>query len=117
MLDLIKNVSDRKQELIAEQQRVDLEIVDIQHYIELGNFNAYNGWLASKMLQNKLRQRRKIKDELLIINSIGSTQINAASIENLHKSVNGLNTRKYTPRVLSELFDCCDSAENGFIQN
>lgn len=104
LLELIKSISDRKQELISELQKIDFEITDIQHYIELGNFNAYNGWLSYKMLQNRLRQRRKIKDELLILNAVGSTRIEAGSVENLHKAVNGLNTRKYAPRVLNELF-------------
>lgn len=103
-IELTENVEARIVELVELLSTTDKEICDIQHYIEFGSLNAYQGWLATSMLQNRLRQRRKYKDELAALNLIKSCKIDSKSIENLHKAVDGLGERKYSPRVLSELF-------------
>ncbi len=101
---LAESVETRIEELVELLSTTDKEICDIQHFIEFGKLNAYQGWLATSMLQNRLRQRRKFKDELAALNLIKSCKIESKSIENLHKAVGGLGERKYSPRVLSELF-------------
>lgn len=101
---LAESVETRIEELVELLSTTDKEICDIQHFIEFGKLNAYQGWLATSMLQNRLRQRRKFKDELAALNLIKSCKIESKSIENLHKAVDGLGERKYSPRVLSELF-------------
>jgi len=103
-IELTENVEARIVELVELLSTTDKEICDIQHYIEFSSLNAYQGWLATSMLQNRLRQRRKYKDELAALNLIKSCKIDSKSIENLHRSVDGLGGRKYSPRVLSELF-------------
>ena len=99
-----ESVETRIEELVELLSTTDKEICDIQHFIEFGKLNAYQGWLATSMLQNRLRQRRKFKDELAALNLIKGCKIESKSIENLHKAVDGLGERKYSPRVLSELF-------------
>lgn len=101
---LAESVETRIEELVELLSTTDKEICDIQHFIEFGKLNAYQGWLATSMLQNRLRQRRKFKDELAALNLIKSCKIESKAIENLHKAVDGLGERKYSPRVLSELF-------------
>lgn len=101
---LAESVEIRIDELVELLSTTDKEICDIQHFIEFGKLNAYQGWLATSMLQNRLRQRRKFKDELAALNLIKGCKIESKSIENLHKAVDGLGERKYSPRVLSELF-------------
>lgn len=101
---LAESVETRIEELVELLSTTDKEICDIQHFIEFGKLNAYQGWLATSMLQNRLRQRRKFKDELAALNLIKSCKIESKSIESLHKAVDGLGERKYSPRVLSELF-------------
>lgn len=103
-VSLAESVETRIEELVELLSTTDKEICDIQHFIEFGKLNAYQGWLATSMLQNRLRQRRKFKDELAALNLIKSCKIESKSIENLHKAVDGLGERKYSPRVLSELF-------------
>lgn len=90
--DHIKAISD-------ELSKSDKMVNDIQHYIEFGNFNAYQGWRCFKALQESLRKRRKLKDEMAILSAIKSS--NFPSAENL---IRGLGERKYCPRVLPELF-------------
>lgn len=101
---LVESVEVRTQELVDLLSTTDKEISDIQHYIEFGKLNAYQGWLATSMLQNRLRQRRKYKNELATLSLIKECKIESKSIEHLHKAVDGLGERQYSPRVLSELF-------------
>lgn len=101
---LTESMDVRAEELSTLQSNVEKEIVDIQHYIEFGNLNAYQGWLATSMLQNRLRQRRKYKDELMAIHLIKTCKIDANAIENLHSAIDGLSNRKYAPRMLPGLF-------------
>ena len=84
---------------------VDKEISDINHYIEFGKFNAYQGWLAFNMLRHRLRKRRKIKNELLVIQQLGDSKITSSMLQAIKKSIAEMDNRKYIPRVLNELFE------------
>lgn len=106
--DLVEFISDaetRKKELVSQLSEVDKEITDINHYIEFGKFNAYQGWLAFSMLRNSLRKRRKIKDELRVIVELGSCKITSGMLADINKAITELGNRKYVPRVLKELFE------------
>lgn len=95
----------KKDDLIAKQSAVDKEVTDLQHYIEQKNLNAYEGYMAYKRLQGILVKRRSIKDELLILKIIESCKMEPDSISKTISRIQGLNGRKYAPRVLTELFD------------
>lgn len=95
----------RKEVLNEKMGSVDKEIVDIQHYIEFGNCNAYQGWLAFKMLRSKLQQRRKIKDEVQILRQLGECKVCSSTLGDIITEVEKLNTRKYFPRMLPEIFE------------
>ena len=102
--DTLKDLRKRKQELLDLQSEVDKEISDIYHYIELNNLNAYQGWLMYKMLQYRLKRRRVIKDELSIIKHLVKCNINTQSLSEIQDMIKNMDNRKYTPRVLSDLF-------------
>lgn len=104
LIGFVKSIEARILELEDLISCADQEICDVQHYIEFGTFNAYQGYLATRLLQSKLRQRRKYKDEFATLNQIKSCKIDVNSIMNLYTVIEGLNDRKYTPRVLWELF-------------
>lgn len=95
----------KKDELIAKQSIIDKEVTDIQHYIEQKNLNAYEGYMAYKRLQGVLVKRRYIKDELLILTIIESCKMEPDSISKTISRIQGLNSRKYAPRVLTDLFE------------
>ena len=105
VVQLVSTMEGRRNELIDQLSKVDLEITDIQHYIELSNLNAYEGWLAMSMLKNRLCQRRKYKDELDIIRSLGTSNFTQQSVIRLNGMISHLHTRTYSPRVLTGLFD------------
>lgn len=103
--EFIVDAECRKEELINQLSEADKEITDIHHYIELGTFNAYQGWLAFSMLKQKLTKRRKIKNELRVINELGACKITSDMMADINNAINQLENRKYSPRVLTQLFD------------
>lgn len=95
----------RKQHLNSELSIVDKKRTDIEHYIEFYSLSASKGYKASKMLKECLEERRKIKNEMALIDN--TLRMNIAVIGN-GKGRNMLEKTKdkqYRPRVLEELFD------------
>lgn len=102
--DLLFTVPEKISVLSQELSQTQKEITDIEHYIEFTDFNLYQGYLASKMLKQRLQRRRIFKDTLFTLTQIRKSKLDSASITNLKKSIDGLTKRKYQPRILSELF-------------
>lgn len=101
---LIGQMEIRKGHLVNELQKIDLEIVDIEHAAEFYNLNASQGYKLYKLLHDSRIKRRSVKDELQKINSFLGTPMKSNDMENLRKSILGLDNRKYTPRINKELF-------------
>lgn len=84
--DVCKSCSNRLSD-------VDKEINDIYHYIEFSNLDAYRGWKAYKLLKEKLKERREIKDDYdAAIRFRKSIKAKVKQIN--HEKV----TKKYSPR-------------------
>lgn len=89
----------RKTKLQREISNVDMEIVDLKHYAEFYNLNAYDGYKMYKMLHDTTQRRRKIKNEIAEIDSFRNYLKNTKSFYDvLHAE------KKYKPRVLKDLF-------------
>lgn len=101
---LAKQAENRRTYLLEKIQMIDLEIVDIEHAAEFYNLNASQGYKLYKMLHNARVERREFKNELEKINMFLSATISSDKMENLKKSIVGLDNRQYTPRVNKELF-------------
>ena len=102
---LVKDASDRKEELARQLSKVDRELSDIEHYIEFSTLNAYQGYCAAKMIKDKRIIRRGIKDELMVLNIILEKRISETAVKEITKCINGLDHRKYTPRILDKMFE------------
>ena len=102
--DVISCSEIRLTELLEKLSEVDKGIVDVQHYIEFGKFNCYQGWMCFKMLQNMLRQRRKYKNEISVLNMIKQSKFNSDSISSLLDMISDVTNKRYTPRAFPELF-------------
>lgn len=50
-----------------ELKKIDEEIQDLLHVIELSNFNARDGYKLAKELQKARKERRRIKDEIELL--------------------------------------------------
>lgn len=96
----------RHQELTEQQSKCDGRVSDIVHYIEFntGKLNACDGYKAYKLLQDTLVERRKIKDELQIIQVVRD-RMNAEDIANVEHKIKEIETRTYKPRELTYLFE------------
>lgn len=99
-----KEIEERRLYLMEMIHNIDLEIVDIEHAAEFYTLNASQGYKLYKMLHDARIQRRSYKDELEKINLSLGTSIRSANMENLEKSIVGMEHRKYEPRVNKELF-------------
>lgn len=99
-----KEIEDRRLYLMEMVHNIDLEIVDIEHAAEFYTLNASQGYKLYKMLHDARIQRRSYKDELEKINLSLGTSIRSTNMENLEKSIVGMEHRKYEPRVNKELF-------------
>ncbi|UGO50964.1 hypothetical protein PQE70_gp111 [Bacillus phage vB_BanS_Nate] len=51
-------------ELIKELSRMDRGISDVKHIIEFYKFNAYEGYMLSKMMQELSQMRRLVKERI-----------------------------------------------------
>ena len=102
--EFTKQLEERRLYLMEMIHTVDLNIVDIEHAAEFYTLNASQGYKLYKMLHDARIKRRDYKDELQKIESTLGTSIRSANMNNLEKSILGLEHRQYTPRVNKELF-------------
>lgn len=99
-----KEIEERRLYLMEMIHNIDLEIVDIEHAAEFYTLNASQGYKLYKMLHDARIHRRSYKDELEKINLSLGTSIRSTNMENLERSIVGMEYRKYEPRVNKELF-------------
>lgn len=104
--DAVAKLNCRHAELLAELSKYDRQKTDIEHYIEFnaGKFNACDGYKAYKMLQDVLLERRKVKDELEIIQVAMARIASPEELANIDRKVEELAHRKYEPREFKHLF-------------
>ena len=102
---ICKKLEKRRKYLESEQSIADKKITDIEHYIEFNNLSASQGYKAYKLLKRCLEERRNIKNELGQLASVSKMNIGFAGSGNMQKSLERINNKQYTPRVLTELFE------------
>ncbi len=100
--EAISNAESYLDGLCEELSAVDKEICDIRHYIEFNALSAANGYEAYRMLRERLLKRRTIKDQMTYLNAMRQRGINNKSVKESNKLLT--RERKYTPRVLTDLF-------------
>lgn len=105
-LNMLKGLNRNMSELLGKSKTlnvslsvVDKEIVDLEHYIELSYLNAAEGYKAFKMLQDKLIQRRHIKDQMDIINQMAAKGVTSTAFTDINNYIEQLENRCYFPRT------------------
>ena len=86
---------------------VDKEICDLMHYLEFNDLDDRDMLMASKMLQERRRHRREIKDEMEKTSLMRDTFLDGAFGVKVQQSLDvmeRMKSRRYTPRKLAELF-------------
>ena len=106
LADAVAKLNCRHLQLSDELSIYDRKVTDVEHYIEFnaGKLNAFDGYRAYKLLQDVLVERRKVKDELLILQVVKDKMAIPEDIENIQERVKELEGRKYEPRELKYLF-------------
>lgn len=101
------HISEYQKNLRQMLSDVDKEICDIMHYLELSELSDDEMLKASRMLQERGRKRREIKDEMYRTALMCSTFLDGAfgtKIQHSLEVMEKMKERQYTPRKLSELF-------------
>lgn len=102
---VFSTLQGNKDWLLEQESNLDKQISDILHWIEFNDFSACDGYKLCKALKDLRLQRRNVKNELEVIRIIGVHTCSNLANGKTGNAINGLNTRKYEPRVLSELFE------------
>lgn len=100
--DFIDECDRRMTYLSDSLSRVDREITDITHFIEFSTLSASAGYKAYRMLHDKRKERRSIKDELEAIRDIKSYRME--DFDAIQNFMAMDRKKKYKPRELPELF-------------
>ena len=99
---ILSDAAKRYKELEIELKRADEELIDILHEIELEKpVDLYRGWIFYKRIRTNRKNRRNLKDEMVIIhNVIAEVDTTKVSKERTQKAIDGLFNRKYTYRIV-----------------
>lgn len=96
---LAKEALFRKSELICQLSNIDKELSNCLHEIELSkNMNACNGYKEYRRIKIILEKRRIIKDELIVVKSILSSNLQSIGSDRIQKVIDGLRNRKFAIR-------------------
>ena len=96
---LMTDASKRKNELLDQLSNIDKELSNCLHEIELSNnMNACAGYKEYKRTKIILERRRLIKDELSVITSILSGNVESVATDRIKKVVKRLGKRKFIIR-------------------
>lgn len=105
----LNELNQYKINLQIQYKEIECKREDIEHKLEFSNINAYSGYVLAKMLKDIRIERRRIKDEIFIVANIISVMKNNKLDDiwdgHLSSTIKGLDGRKYTPRVMTWLFD------------
>lgn len=105
---IASGIKEYRESLIKAQSDVDQKICDVIHYIELCDTNTQEATELVELLKVCTEKRRVIKDEIFKVDNFQrniGTNANVAKAKVAIKAIKGLETRKYTPRKFTELFD------------
>jgi hypothetical protein len=102
------HMEEYQQNLNTMLSDVDKEVCDLLHYLEFNDLSDAEMLKTSKMLQERRRRRREIKDEMERTAVMRSTFLDDEFSIKVHQGleqIEHMKARIYTPRRLSELFN------------
>lgn len=102
--DVLDEAKERQKILLQQLEDTDNKLLDLLHKIELEPpKDLYHGWLLYKDVKTNRKNRRIIKDELIIIQDV-LEKVNSfwLSRQRIQKAVDGLFKRKYRFRIVEE---------------
>lgn len=101
----LRNIQSSKHSLEKRMRDIELEILDIEHFGEFYNVSGCEGYKLFKRISDLRRERREIKDKLLVIDNLANSSINQLVSGDIRRSMSALGRREYKPRIAKELFE------------
>ena len=119
MLVFFQDIDKRLQKLREEQSIADIKQSDILHYIENHNLNASQSCKLIKQLKNVRKERREIKNEIDVVQSLKDTFVDKyknkftekdiiQALKNLRQLEEKQNNPKFTYQYLTEELEIRD---------
>lgn len=104
--EIASKVNAHLKDELQKLSECDLVQNDIEHYIELKNFNACEGYKLADMLSICRKKRRTIKDNIIKLQKIKSFLSDSGVLCTLADEIQKVGTDKqYSPRKLGALFN------------
>ena len=102
----IDEAKARKEDLLLSLSNIDRKLSNELHKIELEAWkNACSGYFEYKEIKHITEERRKIKDELFILNCILDTDCKNLTLNKLDTLSNKLASRKFVYRIVEDESD------------
>lgn len=119
MLVFFQDIDKRLQKLREEQSIADIKQSDILHYIENHNLNASQSCKLIKQLKKVRKERREIKNEIDVVQSLKDTFVDKyknkfiekdiiQALKNLRQLEEKQNNPKFTYQYLTEELEIRD---------
>lgn len=102
--DYATKAQAKLEQLIRNLSNVDKACIDLDHYMELNNLSASEGFKVYKTKQKILKIRRKIKNEIFAYQQI-LAPLKQYTNGHVERSIAGLKTQEYSPRIMNKLFN------------
>lgn len=108
--NFMDEVLNRKNILFKKLSNIDRELSNCMHEIELSKWKSgCEGYKEYRIIKDILERRRKIKDELAIVQSVASSVKCSVDIKNINRVFSRLSRRKFEIRIIEDGFDDTDT--------
>ncbi len=102
--ELANNIENYETDIKSLISKYDCMKTDIAHYMEFNKLSVVDGYKAYKMAHDLLNKRRAIKNASYKL-SVFKNYFQQINTDGLADCISSINSRRYTPRILSELFN------------
>lgn len=102
--ELANNIENYETGIKSLISKYDCMKTDIAHYMEFNKLSVVDGYKAYKMAHDLLNKRRAVKNASYKL-SVFKNYFQQINTDGLAEYISSMNSRRYTPRILSELFN------------
>lgn len=123
----VKRANDLYSKTKKDLSKLEAEIMDIEHFIEMGDFNVIQGYYYAKSIQKLRNKRRELKNQRetleILVNALNKT-VNIGFIKSISSKIQSESdqleyskqNKLYNPRILKSwdkqfLKQYCNSIE------
>lgn len=100
LFTMYSDIKDSLKDLQCKLSTVDRKISDVEHFIEITDQNAVNGYKLYKKLKDLRIERRNIKRLIDIRQMFDKINIDNDSMKDIRERIESFKTRTFSPREL-----------------